>query len=90
MIIECNQCHERFGQCRANHGAGIMLASALLTGILCAWLTRFIGGWVFLLALPMWLLAGWLLWEIPRWWTMLCYRSRRCPKCGACDWGRPR
>jgi type IV secretory pathway TrbD component len=86
MIIECNQCHERFGRSRTIAGFNSILPATFLTGVLCAMLTEFLHGWVFLLALPLWLLCLWIICETPRWWTLLRYRRRRCPKCGACDW----
>jgi hypothetical protein len=90
MIIECKQCHARFGASYAIHAAGVLIAAALLAGILGGWLSKFIGGWVFLLVLPLWLFIGWLIWEALRWWTILRFCRRRCPKCGARDWSKPR
>lgn len=89
MRIECNSCHQQLGKHSAAGGIFTILPAGLITGVLCAILTRSIHGWAFVVAVPLWLFLSWVLWELPRWLTSLRYFRRRCPNCGACDWARP-
>jgi hypothetical protein len=97
MIIECKKCHKRLGTARAVTGVVTFLCAAILTGILLGMGVPILErlkvhlSWLFLLvgAIFIWLLLSWFVWELPRWLTFLRYGLKRCPECGARDWGRP-
>jgi hypothetical protein len=96
MQIECNQCHEWFGKPSASSFMFSFGPAGILTGVflgLLAGILRLEGWGAFLfsglLGFPLWLFLGWVFFELPRWRMILAFRGRRCPKCGACDWGRP-
>lgn len=90
MRIECNRCHQQFGEHRATAGLFTILPAVVITSIVCGMLVRSIHGWAFLIAVPLWFVLSWIFWELPRWTTSLRYWRRRCPNCGSCDWASPR
>jgi len=89
MIIKCKQCGSRSGEPVAVGGVTTMLPAAVVTGLMGGVLMHWMGNWIYLLLLPLWVLLTWLFWEGPRWLTALRYRRRHCPQCGACQWERP-
>lgn len=89
MTIECNHCHKQFGEPQA---VGLLFTggpAAIITGIVCGALERYIHGWKFVIALPMWFFTTWFIWEFPRWIVSVRHAFRNCPNCGARDWGKP-
>jgi hypothetical protein len=91
MIIQCKNCSFKCGTPQATSGIFTILPAMVVTGILCGMLAHHIGKILALLAaLPIWFFFSWILWELPRWLTFLRYGLRRCPKCGARSWNRPR
>jgi len=97
MMIDCNNCHAKIGTPRGAAGIFTLLPAAAVTGLLLgflvAWGRRHGYGWsgwaAMVVALPLWVLFSWVLYELPRWLTRLRFRFRPCPQCGARDWGRP-
>jgi hypothetical protein len=98
MVIECNSCHKKVGKPEASGGGIILLLAACITGVLLGVvapvLTRHyhiqLPGWsLFLIGIPFWFFAAFILWELPRWLAYLRYGLRPCPSCGARNWGRP-
>ena len=89
MRIRCQACGSEFGSHQVAAGVTTMLPAAALTGALAGVFIRRLPVLVALGTLPSWMLLSWVLWECPRWLTRAWYAFHRCPRCGACEWGRP-
>lgn len=91
MRIKCNQCQQEFGEHHAAGGIFTFFPAGVITGLVCGFLGHILPIWLLLLlVIPLWWLFAWGLWELPRWLTSLRHWRRRCPQCGARNWGRPR
>jgi hypothetical protein len=88
MITECLECGEKIGKPVATGGCAIFFPASVLTGIIMGIGTNW-SSWIWLSALPLWLLFAFIFDQLPVWLTMLDRCFRRCPKCGSRKWSKP-
>ena len=90
MTIKCKACGCSQGTPQLTSSLVPMISAAILTFFIWRFLALYDAALALMAALPVWVSLFWVVWEIPRWATLLRYGLRRCRRCGAHSWSKPR